>query len=460
MEEGGFFRGFGLDQPLDPEMVEHELARTDSSIRSNHILLLTVLNANYPVNVEIIYKVCSPAGKVLRIVLFGRGIVQAMVEFDSVETASRARESLHGCDIYSGCCTLKVEYAKTDRLNVKRNDDKTWDFTDEFLKDHGNPRMKEEEQRRQRPVLLNEPPPERNGGGMSGMGGNMGMGGPRGGMMMDTGMMMDSGRGGPNDGGRGPFSSRPGPMFNEGVSFRGSSDRGGPRGGRDGGPSWGGRGGSMGGMGRGAPSSVCMIYGLDGNKMNCQRVFNIFCQYGNVNRVMFMKSKEGCAMIEMADPEACARAIENLNHTPMFGNKLRLDFSKHQYIEDIRQPHELSDGTNSFEDYHRDRNNRFDTQERAAKNRIIAPTKTIHFYNTPKMDDEDLEEMFTSRDAPRPAKIKWFPAKSEKSASGLLEFDELEEAVEALVIINHIQVDGNNKKYPYDVKLCFSPASH
>lgn len=35
-----------------------------------------------------------------------------MVEFDSVDAATRARENLNGCDIYSSCCTLKIDYAK------------------------------------------------------------------------------------------------------------------------------------------------------------------------------------------------------------------------------------------------------------------------------------------------------------------------------------------------------------
>lgn len=35
-----------------------------------------------------------------------------MVEFDSVQSAQRAKASLNGADIYSGCCTLKIEYAK------------------------------------------------------------------------------------------------------------------------------------------------------------------------------------------------------------------------------------------------------------------------------------------------------------------------------------------------------------
>lgn len=33
-------------------------------------------------------------------------------KFESIESATRAKEALHGCDIYSGCCTLKIEFAK------------------------------------------------------------------------------------------------------------------------------------------------------------------------------------------------------------------------------------------------------------------------------------------------------------------------------------------------------------
>lgn len=32
--------------------------------------------------------------------------------FESVDQAKRAKQALNGADIYSGCCTLKIEYAK------------------------------------------------------------------------------------------------------------------------------------------------------------------------------------------------------------------------------------------------------------------------------------------------------------------------------------------------------------
>lgn len=52
----------------------------------------------------------------MRIVIFKKNGVQAMVEFDNLEAATRARENLNGADIYSGCCTLKIDFAKVSKL--------------------------------------------------------------------------------------------------------------------------------------------------------------------------------------------------------------------------------------------------------------------------------------------------------------------------------------------------------
>jgi hypothetical protein len=38
--------------------------------------------------------------------------VFSVYKFDSIEAATRARDNLNQCDIYSGCCTLKIDYAK------------------------------------------------------------------------------------------------------------------------------------------------------------------------------------------------------------------------------------------------------------------------------------------------------------------------------------------------------------
>ena len=83
-----------------------------------------------------------------------------------MQSAQRAKASLNGADIYSGCCTLKIEYAKVGlvtaalahsreprarltsgfvlslqptRLNVFKNDQDTWDYTNPNLSGQGNP---------------------------------------------------------------------------------------------------------------------------------------------------------------------------------------------------------------------------------------------------------------------------------------------------------------------------------
>lgn len=56
--------------------------------------------------------ICKPHGKIVRIVIFRKGVIQALVEFEDVKAAREAKGALHGQDIYSNCCTVSAEYAK------------------------------------------------------------------------------------------------------------------------------------------------------------------------------------------------------------------------------------------------------------------------------------------------------------------------------------------------------------
>lgn len=108
-------------------------SRGDDESNVNHVILITVINPHYPITCDLIHQICNTYGKVNRIVIFKKNGVQAMVEFDNVEAAKKARSMLQGCDIYSGCCTLKIEFAKPARLNVHRNDSESFDYTNPNL---------------------------------------------------------------------------------------------------------------------------------------------------------------------------------------------------------------------------------------------------------------------------------------------------------------------------------------
>ncbi|XP_066513330.1 heterogeneous nuclear ribonucleoprotein L-like isoform X1 [Hoplias malabaricus] len=397
----------------------------------NNVLLFTIMNPIYPITTDVLYTICNNCGPVQRIVIFRKNGVQAMVEFDSVQSAQRAKASLNGADIYSGCCTLKIEYAKPTRLNVFKNDQDTWDYTNPNLGGQGadadvmggDQDMNVNPNKRQRqPALLGDHPPEY--GGYHGYG---------------------------DDGYGGYDGRRMGPSMG-GVRHGGGSQR------------YGAPPPPPGEYGAHAESPVMMVYGLEPSKINADRVFNIFCLYGNVERVKFMKSKPGAAMVEMGDCYAVDRAICHLNNHFLFSQKIVVCVSKQQAIMP-GQSYELEDGSSSFKDFHGSRNNRFTSPEQAAKNRIQHPSNVLHYFNAaPEASAEVFSEICEELGVKSPSNVKLFAAKggasSERSSSGLLEWDSVNDAMEALSVMNHYQMKNPNGPYPYTLKLCFSTAQH
>uniref|UniRef100_A0AAQ4S6A5 RRM domain-containing protein n=1 Tax=Gasterosteus aculeatus aculeatus TaxID=481459 RepID=A0AAQ4S6A5_GASAC len=214
-------------------------------------------------------------------------------------------------------------------------------------------------------------------------------------------------------------------------------------------------------MGQGASSSVAMVSGLHPAKMNCGCVFNLFCLYGNVEKVKFMKSVPGTALVEMGDEYAVDRAVTHLNNIKVFGQKLNVCVSKQQAVIPS-QVFELADGCSSYQDFGLTRNNRFSSAQ-SSRNIIQPPAAVLHFYNAPPtLSQHQLHELCAERNVPAFTKFKVFDAKSagSKTLSGLLEFDSKTEAVEALTVLNHHQIRIPNCSNPFTLKLCFSTSSH
>ena len=443
---------------LPPQLVELQLAKkTAEGEQPNHVLLFTVLNPTYPVTCEVLNTIASPFGKLLRAVIFKKNGVQAMLEFDSLESARRVKENLHGCDIYSGCCTLKIEYAKPTKLNVYKNDSESYDFTNPNLGKTLAEAPVVGVVNNQRPVLLKDP-------------------------MLQATAHVPTQSPCPETG-VSPLTVaiRPHQMFaaapqqvslasnlanvanlltpalarlpsppsivaapQQVVATNAGQGQVSPA------------TASISPASAGA-STVTMVYGLNCSKMSCSRIFNLFCLYGNVVRVKFLKTKEGCAMVQMGDNLAVERLVTNLNNVTFFDSKMQLGFSKQAFLADVQQPYDLPDGTPSFMDFMGNKNNRFINPEMAAKNRIQPPSKILHFFNTPPgLDATDVEQLFLSHGSPQPKCIKLFPSKTDRSSSGLIEFESLSDALESLVIANHLPVDNPNGKFPYIMKLCFS----
>ncbi|XP_055694096.1 heterogeneous nuclear ribonucleoprotein L isoform X1 [Lutzomyia longipalpis] len=411
----------------EPRRKRHDLARP------NHILLFTVINPLYPITVEVLHTISHPYGQVQRIVIFKKNGVQAMVEFDSIESATRARDNLNGADIYSGCCTLKIDYAKPEKLNVYKNDsDTSWDFT-LTVKEVGNGRspLLQDPLYGSRPQpytkTMGEPVARKNKPPLLGPGSTTFPGyGPS-----EFHQTTESWKQAPTHAGIIKETPGMGPAArNPSVNFVSQGQQQG---------------------------AVMMVYGLDGQTSNTEKLFNLVCLYGNVARIKFLKTKEGTAMVQMGDSVAVERCVQHLNNIPVGNNgKLQIAFSKQNFLSEVTNPFSLPDHTPSFKEFTGSKNNRFLSPTQASKNRIQPPSKILHFFNTPPgLTEEQLIGIFNIKEVP-PTAVRMFPLKTERSSSGLIEFSSVAQAVLAIMKCNHVPIESKGTKFPFIMKLCFS----
>lgn len=421
----------------DMRMMEQSMMHRQNSVRSvepTRVLHLDIANAQYPINAEVVYTICSlngREGRVNRICVSKMNpdeSVEAVVEFSSVIDAQKVYEQLNGADIYSGCCTLNISFSKLNRVMVVKNDEMTYDYTT------SNPG---------RGGLLGSQPPS----GMMGQGGMMGshnrMMSSGGGMsLIQQQMSLQQGSGqslGMRHGGMDRDMFQDQMMMQGGMGghgFGSSRDRG-----SDGGMGMRmNMGMNMGMRGRGMSMDgpmesgmmhendafvpfetgegvVVMFYNLD-ERTNCNHLFNMCCLYGNVARIKFLKSRPDCAMVQMGNRMATSLVIQHFNGVTLFGKKIEVSRSKQIEIVEQSKPLKLPDGTESSKNFMSDMNNRFRNAYLASQCKIVAPNNTVHFFNAPRhFTTEDMNDLFEKCNAPKPKMVAVFPVKDNAKTS-------------------------------------------
>jgi heterogeneous nuclear ribonucleoprotein L len=79
--------------------------------------------------------------------------------------------------------------------------------------------------------------------------------------------------------------------------------------------------------------------------VNVQGLFNLVCLYGNVEKIRFVLTKPGMALISMEDPAAALLVVSALNGIVLFGQKLDLMISKHAEVKESARQDMMPDGT-------------------------------------------------------------------------------------------------------------------
>ncbi|KAG0421947.1 hypothetical protein HPB47_002196 [Ixodes persulcatus] len=72
--------------------------------------------------------------------------------------------------------------------------------------------------------------------------------------------------------------------------------------------------------------SLLIEHGLNSDKMNADKLFNLLCLHGNVGKIKFLKNKNGCAMVKMEDHLGKERAVGHQNNTDLFDCRMQLGY--------------------------------------------------------------------------------------------------------------------------------------
>ncbi|XP_068659433.1 polypyrimidine tract-binding protein homolog 3-like [Aristolochia californica] len=350
---------------MDQNPQGHKGSEQDS--QPNRILLVTIHHLLYPITVEVLHQVFSPHGFVEKIVTFQKSAgSQALIQYQSRQSAVQARDALQGRNIYDGCCQLDIQFSNLSELQVNYNNERSRDFT--------NPSLPSEQKGR------SSQPGYGDAGGVYALQ-------PPGARAVAFPQMGNA--------------SAIAAAFSGGLppGITGTNDR-----------------------------CTILVSNLNPEKIDEDKLFNLFSIYGNIIRIKFLHSKPDHALIQMGDGFQAELAVHFLKGALLFGKRLEVNFSKHANINAAPDTHEYG-GSNL---------NRFNRNAVKNYRYCCAPTKMIHLSTLPpEITEEEIVSHLEEHGIIMNTKL--FEVNGKKQA--LVLFESEEQATEALVCKHASTID-------------------
>lgn len=297
------------------------------------VLRVIVENMLYPVTIDVLKSIFARYGQVLKIVTFSKNnTFQALIQFSDQIAAQTAKVSLHGQNIYNGCCTLRIDFSKLQALNVKYNNDKSRDYT--------NPNLPSGE-------------------------------GQPAAVAVDQSAAL-----GLSAAGLGAFQAAV-PFSLAGLNSAGINAM------------------NVAGLrlpGQATTGSVLLVSNLNEQKVTPDALFTLFGVYGDVIRVKIMFNKKDNALIQFADPAQASCCMTHLDKLKVWGKNIKVAPSKHSVVQ---MPKEGQPDAGLTKDYTNSPLHRFKKPNSKNHHNIFPPSATLHLSNIPPTTtEEQLTELF------------------------------------------------------------------
>eukprot|EP00124_Ichthyophonus_hoferi_P001789 Ihof_evm2s104 gene=Ihof_evmTU2s104 len=307
---------------------------------SGTILLVKIINQIYPVTLDVLYQVFSKFGNIQKMITFTKsdGVFQSLVQYADSQSATQAKLMLDGQNLYSRCCTLKIEDSKLSQLSVKYNNDKSWDFTNPNLPAaDGQPLAQAYAQQVGVTQVVAQP--------MAGVPGMPTMAVPA-------------------------APTVPGMVAVNQVGQMVMAAQ------------------MMGAAAPAGPGCVLLVNNLEPQYMGVDAIFNLVGLYADVIRVKILFNKKESALVQVSDPSQALVALQYLNGVHLYGKELHIALSKHN---EVQMPRDNPDeqGKELTKDYSRSPAHRFRVPTSRNFQNIAPPGPVLHVSNLPAVETEE-----------------------------------------------------------------------
>ncbi|NWI87578.1 PTBP3 protein, partial [Pitta sordida] len=173
-------------------------------------------------------------------------------------------------------------------------------------------------------------------------------------------------------------------------------------------------------------NSVLLVSNLNSEAITPYGLFILFGVYGDVHRVKIMYKKRGIALVQMADATQAQLAINHLNGQRLYGKIMHITLSKYKTIQ---LPREGQEDKGLTKDYRNSPLHRFKNPGSKNFQNISPPSATLHLSNIPSsVTVDDLKKLFASKGST----VRDFKFFQKDCKMALIQLGSVEEAVHAL----------------------------
>jgi hypothetical protein len=210
---------------------------------------------------------------------------------------------------------------------------------------------------------------------------------------------------------------------------------------------------------------VLSVSNLPRNKVGPNEIFNLFCPFGRVIRVKEPEVKEGESsyfLIQFAESRQAFDAMDCLNKAPCFGSAVVVEASSKTTLKD-------DEGSKGIvTEFEFSPLQRFGHNRGPSSRQIFRPSSSLYFGNIPEGAPESV--VFEALRAAgcesipksgmdvlptdnRGSNPNWKNSANSNKRSGFFHFSTVAEAVECLIIANHVNIDGVQLKLSFSNSL-------